>query len=71
MYGNTLEIIMEKAKRRKNVFIKLPTLDKKDMQQKVRPTIYKYPKIPFLFYGDELLILIGELLFVFKSLNIV
>ena len=50
---------MGEAKRRKNLGIaprekkediKLPQLDKKAIQQKVRSTLYKYPIIPFLFY---------------------
>jgi len=47
--------------------IKLPQLDKKAIQQKVRSTLYKYPIIPFLFYGAAILILIGGLFYVFKS----
>ena len=51
--------MMGEAKRRKNLDvppiektedIKLPPLDKKAIQQKVRSTLYKYPIIPFLFY---------------------
>ena len=58
MYGNSLVSIMGVAKRRKNLGIpprektddiKLLTLDKKAIQQKVRSTLYKYPIIPFLF----------------------
>ena len=79
MYGNTLVLIMGEAKRRKNLGIpprektediKLPTLDKKAIQQKVRSILYKYPIIPFIFYGAAILILIGGLFFVFKSFNI-
>ena len=79
MYGNTSVLIMGEAKRRKNLGIpprekiedkKLPQLDKKAIQQKVRYTLYKYPIIPFLFYGAALVILIGGLLYVFKSFNI-
>ena len=64
------------AKRRKNLGIPpreknkdmmLPQLDKKAIQQKVRSTLYKYPIIPFLFYGAAILILIGGLFFIFKS----
>ena len=67
------------AKRRKNLGIKprqktkdinLPQLDKKAIQQKVRSTIYKYPIIPFLFYGAAVLILIGGIFYVFKSFKI-
>tara|TARA_B100001989_G_C24437105_1_gene412032 strand:+ start:516 stop:731 length:216 start_codon:yes stop_codon:yes gene_type:complete len=70
---------MGEAKRRKNLGIKprqktkdinLPQLDKKAIQQKVRSTIYKYPIIPFLFYGAAILILIGGIWYVFKSFKI-
>ena len=59
---------MGEAKRRKNLGIppreknediKLPQLDKKAIQQKVRSTLYKYPIIPFLFYGAAIVILIA------------
>ena len=79
MYGYTLVLIMGEAKRRKNLGIppreknkniNLPQLDKKVIQQKVRSTLYKYPIIPFLFYGAAIFILIGGLFFVFKSFNI-
>ena len=79
MYGNTSGLIMGEAKRRKNLGIpsrektedmKLPQLDKKAIQQKVRSTLYKYPIIPFLFYGTAILILIGGLFYVFRSFNI-
>ena len=79
MYGNSSVLIMGEAKIRKNLGIpfrkkikdiKLPQLDKKAIQQKVRSTLYKYPIIPFLFYGVAILILIGGLFFVFKYFNI-
>ena len=79
MYGHTSVLIMGEAKRRKNLGIpprektediKLPQLDKKAIQQKVRSTLYKYPIIPFLFYGAAILILIGGLFYIFKSFNI-
>ena len=79
MYGNTLVLIMGEAKRRKNLGIlprkknediKLPQLDKKAIQQKVRSILYEYPSIPFLFYAPAILILIGGLFYVFKSFNI-
>jgi hypothetical protein len=79
MYGNSLVSIMGEAKRRKklgipprekNEDIKLPQLDKEAIKKKVRSTLYKYPIIPFLFYGAAILILIGGLLYVFKSFNI-
>ena len=80
MYGNTSVLIMGEAKRRKKLGlsprkktedIKLPQLDKKAIQQKVRTILYKYPIIPFLFYGASILILIGGLFYVFKYFNIV
>ena len=79
MYGNTLVLIMGEAKRRKNLGIlprqktediKLPQLDKKVLQQKVRSTLYKYPIIPFLFYGVAIVILIGGIFYVTKSFKI-
>ena len=79
MYWNTFVLIMGEAKRRKNLGIppkekaediKLPQLDKKAIQQKVRSTLYNYPIIPFLFYGAAILILIGGLLYIFKSFKI-
>ena len=79
MYGNTLVLIMGEAKRRKNLGmpprqknkdIKLPQLDKKAIQQQVRSTLYKYPIIPFLFYGAAIVILIGGLFYVFQSFKI-
>ena len=79
MYGNTRLLIMGEAKRRKNLGIpprekkediKLPQLDKKAIQQKVRSTLYKYPIVPFLFYVAAILTLIGILFYVFKSFKI-
>ena len=70
---------MGEAKRRKNLGIphrektediNFPKLDKKAIQQKVRSILYKYPIIPFIFYGAAILILIGGLFYVFKSFNI-
>ena len=58
MYGITSVFIVREAKRIKNLGIpprektediKLPQLDKKVIQQKVRSTLYKYPIIPFPF----------------------
>ena len=57
--------------RKKTDDIKLPQLDKKAIQQKVRSTLYKYPIIPFLFYGAAIVILIGGLFYVFQSFKIV
>ena len=79
MHGNTLVLIMGEAKRRKNLGISprektkditLPQLDKKVIQQKVRYTLYKYPIIPFLFYGAAIVILIGCLFYVFQSFKV-
>ena len=70
---------MGEAKRRKNLGIpprvktediKLPQLNKKAIQQKVRSSIYKYPIIPFVFYGAAIVFLIGGLIYVFQSLKI-
>ena len=70
---------MGEAKRRKTLGIpprektediNLPRLDKNALHQKVRSTLYKFPIIPFLFYGAAILILIGGLFFVFKSFKI-
>ena len=62
---------MGEAKRRKDLGIpprdrtedikKLPQLDKIAIKQKVRNTLYKYPIIPFLFYGAAIVILVGGL----------
>ena len=79
MYGFKSVLIMGEAKRRKNLGIpprknsediKLPQLDKKVIQQKVRSTLYKYPIIPFLFYGAAIVILIGGLFYIFKNFRI-
>ena len=79
MYGNTSVLIMGEAKRRKNLGIpprektgeiKFTQLDKKAIQQQVRSILYKYPIIPFLFYGVAIVILIGGLFYVAKSFNI-
>ena len=79
MYGDALLLIMGEAKRRKNLGIpprektediNLPQLDKNAIQQKVRSTLYKYPIIPFIFYGAALVIFIGGLFYVFQSFNI-
>ena len=79
MHWHAKVLIMGEAKRRKNLGmsprkktedIKLPQLDKKAIQQKVRSTLYKYPIIPFLFYGAAIVILIGGVFFVFKSFRV-
>ena len=79
MHGYTLVLIMGEARRRKNLGIpprektkeiKLPQLNKKAIQQEVRSTLYKYPIIPFLFYGAAIVILIGGVFFAFKFFTI-
>ncbi len=79
MYGDTSVSIMGEAKRRKNLGIpprekieniNLPQLDKKAIQKKVRSILYKYPIIPFLFYGTAIVILVGGLFYVFKNFQI-
>ena len=79
MHGYTSVLIMGEAKRRKNLGISprekiedinLPQLDKKAIQQKVRNTLYKYPIIPFLFYGAAIVILIGGLFYIFQYFKI-
>ena len=80
MHWNISVLIMGEAKRRKNLGIpprekaedmKLPQLDKKAIQQKVRSILYKYPIIPFLFYGAAILILIAGLFYFFNSSRVV
>ena len=75
MYGNTSVLIMGEAKRRKNLGIpprektediKLPQLDKKAIQQKVRSTLYKYPIIPLLFYLVAITIIVGGSIYLLK-----
>ena len=68
---------MGEAKRRKELGlpprekpVDFPTFDKESVKTKVRNTLYKYPIIPFLFYGAAILILIGGLFYVFKSFTI-
>ena len=65
---------MGEANRRKKLGIpprekpvEFPRLDKESIKKKVRATLYKYPIIPFIFYGAAILVLIGGLLYVIKS----
>ena len=37
--------------RQKPVELKLPVLNKENIQKKVRSFLYKYPIVPFVFYG--------------------
>ena len=71
---------MGEAKRRKELGVpprekltelQLPKLDKEDIQKKVRTTLYKYPIIPFLFYGAAILILVLGVIFVLKFYMII
>tara|TARA_Y100001968_G_C19128160_1_gene605329 strand:+ start:146 stop:361 length:216 start_codon:yes stop_codon:yes gene_type:complete len=71
---------MGEAKRRKelglsprdiNKNLNLPEIDKKAIQNKVRSTLYKYPIIPFLFYGAAILILIGGVIYVIKFYKLI
>ena len=64
---------MGEAKRRKELGmpprekpIELPTFDKESIKKKVRTTLYKYPIIPFIFYGVAILGLIGGVIYLFK-----
>ena len=69
---------MGEAKRRKELGvpprvkpIELPKFDKEAVQKKVRATLYKYPIIPFIFYGVAILILVGGLIYVVKFYKLV
>ena len=76
MYWHKSVLIMGEAKRRKDLGIPprekteeitFPQLDKKAIQQKVRTALYKYPIIPFLFYGAAIVILIGGIFYVLQT----
>ena len=69
---------MGEAKRRKELGIpprektlELPKFDKESVKKKVRDTLYKYPVIPFLFYGVAILILIGGVIYVVKFYKLI
>tara|TARA_Y100000589_G_C26878549_1_gene517020 strand:- start:276 stop:479 length:204 start_codon:yes stop_codon:yes gene_type:complete len=64
---------MGEAKRRKDLGlsprqkqIEIPKIDKDEIKKKVRLTLYKYPIIPFIFYGFAILILILGIVFALK-----
>ena len=64
---------MGEAKRRKNLGLpyrkkssEFPKLDKELIQTKVRNTLYRYPIIPFLFYGAGIFILFLGVIYVVK-----
>ena len=52
--------------RKKPLDLKLPELDKKALQNKVRSTLYKYPIIPLLFYLVAIAILVGGSIYFLK-----
>ena len=69
---------MGEAKRRKELGvpprekpIEFPKFDKESVQKKVRATLYKFPIIPFLFYGAAILILIVGLIYVAKLYKLI
>ena len=69
---------MGEAKRRKELGIpprekpiKLPKFDKDSIKKKVRSTLYKYPIIPFRFYGAAILVLIGGATYVIKFYKLI
>ncbi len=52
--------------RKKTVNLKIPELDKKALQNKVRSTLYKYPIIPLIFYLVSITILVGGSIYLLK-----
>ncbi len=52
--------------REKTVALKLPELDKKALQKKVRSTLYKYPIIPLLFYLVAITLIVGGSIYFLK-----
>ena len=69
---------MGEAKRRKELGVpprkktnELPEFDKESVQKKVRATLYKYPIIPYLFYGTAILILIGGFIYMIKLYKLI
>ena len=64
---------MGEAKRRKDLGLPprekdfvLPKFNKEEVKQKVRNTLYKYPIIPYLFYGFAIVIFLVGIFSVFK-----
>tara|TARA_S200000501_G_scaffold227839_1_gene213642 strand:- start:6539 stop:6742 length:204 start_codon:yes stop_codon:yes gene_type:complete len=64
---------MGEAKRRKALGLPprekefvLPDFNKEKVKQKVRNTLYRYPIIPFLFYGFSIIILLVGIFSVIK-----
>ena len=69
---------MGEAKRRKELGvpsrdkpIELKKFDKESVQKKIRATLYKYPIIPFLFYGAAILILFECVIYVVKFYKLI
>ena len=52
--------------REKPVNLKLPEINKKALQKKVRSTLYKYPIIPLLFYLVAITIIVGGSIYLLK-----
>ena len=77
MYGYTSVLIMGEEKIRRNLGI-LPREKTKDInfpqlvkkKKTVRSALYKYPIIPFLFYGVAIIILIRGWFYVFDPLRL-
>ena len=64
---------MGEAKRRKDLGLPprekdfvLPKFNKEEVKQKVRNTLYKYPIIPYLFYGFAIVIFLVGIFSIFK-----
>ena len=64
---------MGEAKRRKDLGLSprekdfvIPKFNKEEVKQKVRNTLYKYPIIPYLFYGFAIVIFLVGLFCVIK-----
>ena len=64
---------MGEAKRRKDLGLPprekdfvIPKFNKEEVKQKVRNTLYKYPIIPYLFYGFAIVIFLVGIFSVFK-----
>ena len=64
---------MGEAKRRKDLGLPprekefvLPDFNKEKVKQKVRNTLYRYPIIPFLFYGFSIIIVLVGIFSVIK-----
>ena len=69
---------MGEAKRRKELGVpprekpvELPKFDKDFVQKKVRSTLYKYPIIPFLFYGAAIFILFVGSIYMVKFYKLI